>query len=199
MKLMSAYTANTESDEKDSLKFMVWPDSAIIRSGKPLFLPSEGIFYIHPAVGAMISAVGKSIGTKFAPRYYREVTALAFLLPEKVSDQLEEGADPKACDIVADYSVILGNPVNATEFAGPLTLLSKRLNPAEGEAFEETIFSDGSLLNLDRAISLASERNTLKTGDVVAVISGPGIRAERNSLLKLTGNHNDILIENKLK
>ena len=100
MKLMAVYdSANAEGEH--TRRTMVWPDSALVRTGKPVFIP-EGNYYIHAGLGARIDAVGKTVAPKFAGRYYKEIFPVIFLLPEEASKTLAEGRDPKACDIVAD-------------------------------------------------------------------------------------------------
>ena len=51
------------------------PDSALLKNNKPFFLPdfSENIHY-EVEVVVKISKLGKSISSKFAHRYYDEVT-----------------------------------------------------------------------------------------------------------------------------
>ena len=170
MKIIAVYESTRNSEGHTGKGILVWPDSVMIRSRKPLFLPDDGVYYIHEGIGARIDAVGKSIHKKFARRYYDEICAIAYILPESVSDCLIQKADPVACDIAADYTLICGDYIPALE--------------------TET--------EINEAISIASCRNTLKTGDIVAIIFRERRKAERDSVLKISLRGNT-LIENKLK
>lgn len=174
---------------------MVWPDSAIIRSGKPVFLPEESDCFIHCGFGARISAVGKSIRPKFAPRYYTELFPVAYVLGRTASDALQKGECPLAKDIVTDYSVITGEPV---EMIGQNTAEASLTSLATRELTDRlNISANFSVIN--NLIAIASERNTLKTGDIVASISSERMAARRDTLLRLMIEPEKYSIENKLK
>lgn len=169
MKILAAYESTTVEGPAGR-KVLVWPDSVMIRSRKPLFLPDDGDYYIHKGLCVRIDAVGKTIAGRFAGRYYNEMAPMAFVLPAAVSDALAEGTDPAACDIVADYTLICGDFI-----------------PKSGE-----------LTEIDDAIATASRRNTLKTGDIVATLSPKREKAERETVIKIS-LEGKTLIENKLK
>lgn len=186
MKIIAVYDSLRPSGKKEK-EILVWPDSAMIRSRKPLFL-EEGRQYVHIGIAARIDAVGKSIRPKFAGRYYSELAPMAFILTEKVSDLLENGMDPAACDIVADYTLICG------DFVTPERLENIEVSRSGGEV-DTRIFRKETI---DEAIAVASVRNTLKTGDIVAVIGLGRFQAQSDMILKISSDKNTLL-ENKLK
>lgn len=198
MKLIAAYTSNSGDS---GLKCLVWPDSAIIRSGKPVFLPEDTSVHIHLGIGALIKSVGKSIEPKFALRYYDNVAPMAFLLPEGVSDKLAQCSDPLASDIVADYSIVEGNSFETIDLAQDImikaTVKSLR-NPEEPEHEKYFVQKDWKT-RLGEAISAASRRNTLKTGDIVAILGRDRIDAEFDTLIRVAPTSGSILIETKIK
>lgn len=171
MKLIGTYDI-TDNQGRHTMRYMVWPDSVMIRTGKPVFLDPDRKSYVHFCVGAKIEKVGKSIQEKFAERYYHETTIFAVFLPEEASDALMAGRDPKACDIVTDYCIIVGDPMDANKLKTP--------------------FLDGS-------ISEVSRLNTLKTGDYVFHIM-PDFRLETQYNENLIVKYNDaVLLSCKIK
>lgn len=174
MKIIATY--KSPKDEGPAcIKTLVWPDSAMIRSGKPVFLPEEETLML-PAMCVRIDAVGKTVAPKFAGRYYNEIAPMAFLLSRASASAIAEGKLPEADDIVADYSVICGD-----------------FTDKEGLGLEgfRSIIAD--------SIAAASRRNTLKTGDIVAYItenSPVHVEPDTKLTMKIGGK---TLMENKLK
>lgn len=171
MKIIAVYDS-IGPDGTTKNKILVWPDSVMIKSRKPLFLPDDGEYYLHRGLCARIDAVGKSIKSKFAQRYYKEVAPMVYVLPASVSDLLVQKKDPNACDIVADYSLICGDFINAEE----------------ADCREA----------IDHVIPTASERNTLKTGDIVATIDLEREPAKSDTTIKIS-LAGKTLLENKIK
>lgn len=192
MKIIAVY--GQDRVQADAMKIMVWPDSVMIRSGKPLFLPEYGEYGVKGGIGVKINAVGKSIRPKFAGRYYSEITPMAFILPQNVIDCLEEGGDPLACDIVADYSIICGDYIQP--FAESFLIEIRE----EGIRHYQHNVEIRDLSNLiASAIATASRQNTLKTGDIVGIVLPGSLKAEYDSILKMTFGQEFSLLVNKLK
>ncbi|MDE6028229.1 MAG: hypothetical protein K2G23_09170, partial [Muribaculaceae bacterium] len=64
---------------------LAYPDSAMVRSGNPIFLPDfncsfSGIFYL----AVKISRLGKSIAERFATRYYSEAAPAMAVFPDEL-------------------------------------------------------------------------------------------------------------------
>lgn len=195
--MMASYGANGTPGD-DNTKIMVWPDSSIIHSGKPVFTPAGDDFYLHAGFGVRIDAVGKTISQKFASRYYSKAFPVVFILSEKASTCILEGADPRACDIVRDYSVIIGEESEASLIAG-CDKFNVSLESLKGDEKKEFEINNVSLMSmLDRSVSAASRLNTIKTGDYVGAFSGLRLKMERDSLLKIA-SCGTTLLENKLK
>lgn len=203
MKVLAAYLAS-ESKDPSGMNVMVWPDSSIVRSGKPVFLPEDDWYSVIIGFAAKIKDVGKSIQKKFASRYYNEVLPMAFFLEENVAQMVLEKEDPKACDIVADFTVICGDsiptPLKLATAGTEVSVEIKGLAGAEDEVEEisESFNFSNVEESLDYAISAASVRNTLKTGDFVAFILPKCYNVYPDTLLKIKFDGN-LLIENKLK
>lgn len=198
MKIIAAY-GSLSGKNTNGFKTMVWPDSSMILSGKPLFLRDDTPCCINMAIGAKIKSVGKSISSKYASRYYDAIAPMVFILPQNVTKELEEGADPKAYELITDYSVVFGNSVKADEIGEKLTLKTDYTSLDDGSSktrMEMEINNPVEIINA--AISEGSRLNTLKTGDIVAFFTGMNTDAILNSLLKVY-IEDRFLIETKLK
>lgn len=132
--------------------FLLYPDSAVIRDGKPFFVPSFSsgwTWCIGPAW--RVCRLGKTIGARFAGRYYDAVTLCMFPCPD---------------DLPAGYGAV------ATTFDGAVILGSWLPLPEEGASLVCTVDGvtidfgpDGS--SLSETIPWISRYCTLKIGDVI--------------------------------
>ena len=197
MKIIAVYNDMVSADHIGS-KILVWPDSVMIDSGKPLFFP-EGNDMLILGIGAKIDAVGKSIRPKFAHRYFKDIFPMAFILRQNVARQILIGEDPKACDIVSDYCIIHGT--SFVEDIPDLLKLHLSLSSLkiEEQSFKFDIEIKDTSGRINKAIASASTVNTLKTGDIVAFFSDFATLIEHDSLLRVASSNNNVLIENKLK
>lgn len=139
------------------------PDTTWERENKDLYSPDfvNGYSYA-PVVFARICKAGKCIGRKFTGRYYDSVNFGAMLY---VTDLLEEGSIAEAS--CTDHTSFLPAPLY-----NPLVL------QAEGNEFEldfngkeifRTVSGEDICSKLEEAICKASQRVSLRIGDMVAV------------------------------
>lgn len=199
MKILATYDSCNKEDTNGK-KLMVWPDSMMIRSGKPLFMPEDGNMFLHFGLGVRIDAVGKSIKEKFAAKYYNDILVMAFLFSEKVSNQLNNGTDPSANDIMRDYSLICSNPLHADELGQDLEMHISLKSLNSDITFDSQNIKILNFRNtVAKTISESSRLNTLKTGDIAVSLLGTFVRAEKNSLLRVYANGDNLIMENKLK
>lgn len=199
MKVLAAYPSATESRTLSD-GVLCWPDSATVKSGKPVFIPDCHDSCIFAALGVKVKAVGKSIKSRFAPRYYNDVLPLAFIINSFNAEKIKSGLFPAANNLVADYSVICGDSINADSLQEYATI-GTELSPLAAMGSEEKRMKISKRCRIDlinEAICAASRDNTLKTGDFVAFILPEYFQASRNTLLKISLN-GQTLIENKLK
>lgn len=200
MKILAAYSSGQDAGQT-MMKIMVWPDSAMIRSGKPVFLHEERGYYGILAIMAKIDAVGKTILPKYAGKYYTDIAPGLFILKENVARDIENHIDPAACDIVEDYSVVCGEwlPLNGN---GNDLAFNISLNPLHNSGLDQEIEKNINIDNpegkIGEAVSAASARNTLKTGDSVALLTSMIIPLYPNTLLRIE-TEGKTLLENKLK
>ncbi|MEZ3549303.1 MAG: hypothetical protein K1W02_01005 [Muribaculaceae bacterium] len=172
----------------DSSKGLSWyfiADSCMANAGKPFFIPDFADSFdavIAPVV--RISRLGKSIASKFAPRYYQEIApAIHFQATDLYDSLLQEGRSPDMA-LNFDRSIIIGNFMKAEDFlsSAPLELVKNGETVAE---WTPSMFSSG----IDDVIEAVSATNTLKTGDLIVpgisvpTVIAPGDRIE----LRLNG------------
>ena len=172
MKIMAIY--KKEVDHLPAMGMMVWPDSALVRNGKTLFLPvhQDGDAKINSTVifglGLRIDRLGKSITKKFSSRYYDEVAPVAMIVSERTSEMIMAGKDPLCTGFVADYSVVCGDFISK-EILSPDTVFSVRMN-SEDNATSYQFNIEHPVDELSECVVYASTLNTLKTGDIIVLI-----------------------------
>lgn len=132
----------------------VIPDSAILREGKPFFLPSwDSRWEYQPVVAYKISRLGKNIARRFALRYVDAVTVALRVYP---CDTIAATAgQPCGAAVAFDGSIILGSwqPIPAGDM----------LMSGNGG---ETLIAD-PLESLAGSVEILSRYFTMKMGDIV--------------------------------
>ncbi|MCM1504599.1 MAG: hypothetical protein NC127_05335 [Muribaculum sp.] len=139
--------------------FMLYPDSAVIRDGKPFFVPSFAEHWIYRyGLAWRVCRLGKTIGARFADRYYDALSLCLFPCPEGLPDSY--GAVVSSFD----GAVILGEWL-------PL--------PSDGQPLNAEL-SDGKVIDfssdigeMSAVIPWISGFCTLKIGDVIVSSVAP--------------------------
>ena len=149
------------------------PDSAVLLKQHPFVIP-EFSQEIHHEIELIvkISKVGKHIDTKFAHKYYDEISVGIDFTARDVQDQLKANGLPWEKAKSFDGSAVIG------EF-----LLKKQFNSLENITFELTNNNkrvqkgNASLMlwKIDELISFVSQYFTLKIGDIVFTGTPEGV------------------------
>ena len=149
------------------------PDSAVLLKQHPFVIP-EFSKDIHHEIELIvkISKVGKHIDTKFAHKYYDEISVGIDFTARDVQDQLKGKGLPWEKSKSFDGSAVIG------EF-----LPKKQFNSLENITFEltnnnKTVQKGNASLMLwkiDELISFVSEYFTLKIGDIVFTGTPEGV------------------------
>ena len=203
MKIIAAYSSSSPQNQS-GLNTLVWPDSAVVKSGKPIFLPEDEKMDISFGIGAKIHSVGKSIKEKFSYRYFDEIMPMVFFFKQNIAADISYGHTPSECDFVRDYSVIFGDCISVEYFKESnnknlnvtFSPLNSRLSTSNKES--ATVELDNILDDLYASVSFTSINNTLKTGDIVAYLFRDILPVFPETLIKAEFNGKN-LIENKLK
>ena len=140
------------------------PDSSIVRSGNPVFLPDFAERYeAYPSIVYRIGRLGKSIKPRFADRYVDQWGIAVAMVAVDLLQELREGGHPWTRAVAYDRSCMLGN-------LEPIDTL-KDIEGIRIEAGEESLdyHRDQIREGIDEVIARLSAHNTLKNGDFVLV------------------------------
>lgn len=174
------------SDDPTLPSLILTPDSAIQRDGRPVFLPEISSHWTcHVSIAYRISRLGKTIGRKFASRYYDAMTLAARMVPLDLCRELEKKGDRLSPFATAfDGAVALGTWI-PVEPSCKITVTSPT---TADSAFPP---DNGAI---DSAIELLSRSFIFKTGDIV-IPSPPllSFPAEIDSRVKITAGSSPIL------
>lgn len=168
---ISRFSSHEVSADSNRADFLVWPDSAQLPSGRPVFIPDFAPDFVAvPAVALRIDRLGKCISPKFAHRYFSHFSPAALFLPGAASEILSKGIPPMPADYCFDSSILLGNweelPADAS-----LSLSATFRSSAEVLSFEGNVERNVAY----NTIHCASQRSTLKMGDVI-LLPFPGVK-----------------------
>lgn len=148
-------------DAVTNLKWYLLPDSAIVRTDNPVFLPDfDSEFRAYPSLAVRIDKLGKGISPKFAPRYYAEATiGVAMRAETQWEDNCKEGF-PWSDAVSFDKSCWIGDFIayNVFEEVNPLIQCGD-------ERYDYDVMKIKK--NLNEVIAKISRYHTLKTGDIV--------------------------------
>ena len=142
------------------------PDSALVRDGKPFFLPdfSTRIEY-ELSVVVRVARLGKCISPKFAHRYYQEVTVGIDWTARDLQEQLQQQGWSWELSKCFDNSAALGEFVPLSEVGGDIQHLPFRLD-IDGQT---VLQGDTAQMNhrVDDTLAYISRYMTLKMGDLL--------------------------------
>lgn len=142
------------------------PDSALVRDGKPFFLPdfSTRIEYEFSVV-VRVDRLGKCISPKFAHRYYQEVTVGIDWTARDLQEQLQQQGWSWELSKCFDNSAALGEFVPLSEVGGDIQHLPFRLD-IDGQT---VLQGDTAQMNhrVDDTLAYISRYMTLKMGDLL--------------------------------
>ncbi|MBO5455038.1 MAG: hypothetical protein J6A20_00815 [Muribaculaceae bacterium] len=135
------------------LDIEIHPDSTVVMSGRPLFLPEDGKEMIAEGhIAVRISRLGKNISAKFASRYYDAVTVMLRVIP---ADGVPEGME--GVYSAMDASSVMGVWHECELIAAPFKVT------LDGKCFDFAPLSK----DIDALIHDISRYITLKIGDVL--------------------------------
>ncbi len=141
------------------------PDSAVIKEGKPFFVPDfseKWVYEVCPAV--RINRLGKNIGEKFAPRYYDALTLCLRLVPVDMIEVMSQQGVQSALATSFDGAVILGDWQDISSLPATLAL---KVGDLEIEI-------ETAQLQIDKIVKQMSQYLTFKIGDILIPGKFPG-------------------------
>lgn len=151
-------------ENKEPVIFMK-PDSAILKDGKPFFIPdfSNEVHYETELV-VRINRLGKNIAPRFANRYYDAVTVGIDFTARDLQRQFREVGNPWELCKGFDSSAAIGTFVSVERFKD-LQALNFHLD-IDGQTVQKGYTGD-MLFKIDDIIAYVSRFVTLKIGDLL--------------------------------
>lgn len=150
------------------------PDSAILRDGKPFFLPdfSTEVHY-ETEVVVRICRLGKCIAPRFARRYYDAVTVGIDFTARDLQRRFRETGHPWELSKGFDNSAAIGTFIPLDEAGGDVQALDFRLD-IDGRTVQRG-FTGDMLFGVDDIIAYVSRFMTLKMGDLIYTGTPAGV------------------------
>lgn len=159
---------------EDPVIFMK-PDSALLKDGKPFFLPEEmGQIDYEAELVVRISRLGKSIPQRFAHRYYDAVTLGIDFTARELQRRLRSEGKPWEMCKAFDGSAAIGEWIDVDKFRD-IQAIHFHLE-INGKTVQEGCTSD-MLYKVDELVAYVSRWFTLKTGDLIYTGTPAGIGA----------------------
>ena len=141
------------------------PDSAILKDGKPFFIPdfSNEVHY-ETEVVVRICRLGKNIAPRFARRYYDAVTVGIDFTARDLQRRFREAGNPWELSKGFDNSAVIGTFV-PMEYFKDIQNIRFHLD-IDGNTVQRGCTCD-MLFTVDRIIAYVSRFMTLKMGDLL--------------------------------
>ena len=142
------------------------PDSAILKDGKPFFVPdfSHEVHY-ETEVVVRICRLGKNIAPRFAHRYYDAVTVGIDFTARDLQRKFREAGNPWELCKGFDNSAAIGTFISLEQAGGDLQNLDFHLD-IDGCEVQRGNTAD-MLFKIDDIIAYVSRFMTLKIGDLL--------------------------------
>lgn len=164
------------------------PDSSLLKNNKPFFLPgfSENIHY-EVEVVIKLSKLGKGITSRFAPRYFDEVTLGIDITARDIQSRQAAAGMPWELSKCFDGAAPLGSFVPVTSIKD-MSNIDFRLEINE-KVVQQSNTSD-MIFGFNEIIEYVSQFFTLKTGDLIftGTPSGVGQLKKNDNLVAYLGD-----------
>lgn len=158
---------------KEPVIFMK-PDSALLRDGKPFFLPDFSADMQYEAeVVVRICRLGKHIAPRFAHRYYDAVTVGIDFTARDLQQRFRQEGLPWELAKGFDNSAAIGRFLPLEQLGGDVQQLDFRLD-IDGREVQHGRTSD-MLTGVDDLIAYVSRFMTLKMGDLLFTGTPAGV------------------------
>lgn len=162
------------SNKDDDPVLFLKPDSAILKDGKPFFIPdfSQEIHYEAELV-VKINKLGKNIAERFAHRYYDEITIGIDFTARDIQNNLKMKGLPWELSKAFDSSAVIGRFVEKEKYKKSINDLNFELQK-NSNSVQKTNTSEMTH-SIDKIIAYASRFFTLKIGDIIYTGTPAGV------------------------
>lgn len=170
-------------------RISIRPDNAVLRNNDTFYLPnfSKDIVCDYGYV-VRITRLAKCIATKFASRCYDSVTAgVTFIARDTLLQAIESGlpTDEAYC---FDHSTAIGTEWLTVDGLSDEADLSAQVSDSKFVAYYNNL-----LEIINSAVSNASNKLTLKTGDLVFIATSNSISVKAGDTITVEHNNNELL------
>lgn len=150
------------------------PDSAILKDGKPFFIPdfSNEVHY-ETEVVVRICRLGKNIAPRFAHRYYDAVTVGIDFTARDLQRKFREAGNPWELCKGFDNSAAIGTFIPLEQAGGDVQNLDFHLTIDDKEV--QRGHTADMLFRVDEIIAYVSRFMTLKIGDLLFTGTPAGV------------------------
>lgn len=153
--------------------FFMKPDSSLLLNNRPFFLPDFSEELHHEVeIVLKISRLGKNIESRFANRYYNQVTVGIDFTARDIQRICIRDGKPWEIAKAFDQSAVVGKFINLEEVPDPKAIhfqLDINNKTVQKGNTKDMIFS------FDAVISRVSRYCTLKTGDLIFTGTPAGV------------------------
>lgn len=173
-KLHNKEMNSTLYNENDDPVLFMKPDSALLKDGKPFFIPdfSNEIHYEVELV-VKINRLGKNIAERFANRYYDEITLGIDFTARDLQKKQKERGYPWEIAKAFDNSAAIGDFIPKDSFGKSIDELDFSLFKNDKKVQQGN--SSEMIHSVDKIISYASRFYTLKIGDLIYTGTPAGV------------------------
>lgn len=150
------------------------PDSSLLKKDEPFFIPDFSTNIEHEVeVVVRINKVGKNIATRFAHRYYDQITIGIDMTARDIQAKLKAKGLPWEISKSFDNSAIVGQFVDKNQLSKPIDQLDFELKKNDMEVQKGN--TSQMIHSIDTLIAYASQYFTLKIGDLLFTGTPAGV------------------------
>ena len=164
-----------QNERPDEPVIFLKPDTALLASGQPFLIPDFSNDIHHEIeIVVRINKVGKYIDTKFAHKYYDELTVGIDFTARDVQQRLKHKGLPWEKAKAFDGSAVIGSFMSRKIFSSSENLTFELIS--NGKSVQQGN-STHMLWKIDEIIAHVSQFFTLKTGDLIFTGTPEGVAA----------------------
>ncbi len=161
-----------ESITTDPIIFMK-PESALLKEGKPFFIPDFATdFQYETELVVRINRLGKNIATRFASRYYEEITVGLDLTARDLQRKFRAEGLPWELSKGFDGSAVIGDFIPLNQYKD---IQSLHFSLKQGNDVLQKGYTGDMLFSVDEIIAHVSRFMTLKIGDLIFTGTPQGV------------------------
>lgn len=168
------HTKELSADVPESPVFFIKPDTALLRNNQPFYYP-DFTKQLHYEVELVlrINKVGRSIGEKYAHKYYSEIGIGIDFTARDIQQQCREKGLPWEAAKAFDYSAPVSPEFIPVDEFADLQNIDFRLE-LNGKTVQQGSNAD-MIFGFDKIVSHVSQYLTLKIGDLIFTGTPAGV------------------------